>query len=610
MRVALVVLALAARAASAQTENPALRGFDPDPARPAMTLNGGFVLETAESRPTRSWRAELLFDYAHGLLALYQGERKQGDLLTDRLQANLLAGYSFGRLQVGLGLPVAIYQRSNLSLLTDAGVGGAITAPVASFALGDLRGMAKYTVLDEATSRLLSLAVSLEARAPTGNRQAFFGDGPMVIPSVLASRRIGPARLDLNIGYVVRGQGQYLQLVAHDALAYGVGATIDLPKLGPVDDWKALVELDGQLPRGLDPSSVRYRAPLEARAGVRAHLWRSLYAELGAGAGIAPNSGYGREAFRVFGGLRWDVTFADRDGDGIPDDEDRCPDTPGQARFAGCPDGDSDGDGIPDKDDHCPTVAGPKELHGCPDSDGDGVPDDLDKCPKVAGPKEQNGCPDSDHDGIPDDLDKCPNTPGPKDLSGCPEGDSDGDGVPNDVDQCPNEPGPKELDGCMDSDNDGIPDVEDKCPKAAGPPQTDGCPVKNAPYVVLQSKRLELKLGINFDTGKDTIKSESLPVLDEVVQILSGHAEIKKVRVEGHTDNVGGAAMNKDLSQRRAQSVVRYLVGKGVAKERLTARGYGPERPVASNRTALGRAKNRRVEFTLLDENAPEEGEK
>jgi outer membrane protein OmpA-like peptidoglycan-associated protein len=120
--------------------------------------------------------------------------------------------------------------------------------------------------------------------------------------------------------------------------------------------------------------------------------------------------------------------------------------------------------------------------------------------------------------------------------------------------------------------------------------------------VEIGSKRILLNDSITFDTGKDTIKSESFALLDQVVKLLTDHPEMKHVRVEGHTDNVGGAAYNKDLSARRAASVARYLIGKGVAQSRLVPVGYGFEQPIASNATALGRAKNRRVVFTILDE--------
>jgi outer membrane protein OmpA-like peptidoglycan-associated protein len=148
-----------------------------------------------------------------------------------------------------------------------------------------------------------------------------------------------------------------------------------------------------------------------------------------------------------------------------------------------------------------------------------------------------------------------------------------------------------------------IPDREDRCPREPGPAENDGCPVSvDEPVVEIESERLSLKDSIQFDTAKDTIKPPSFKVLDQVVKLILEHPELKRIRVEGHTDNVGSAPYNKDLSERRAASVVRYLVAHGVPRERLDAAGFGFERPVASNATALGRAKNRRVEFRIVDE--------
>ncbi len=167
-------------------------------------------------------------------------------------------------------------------------------------------------------------------------------------------------------------------------------------------------------------------------------------------------------------------------------------------------------------------------------------------------------------------------------------------------------PGPAALDGCPDRDGDEIPDKDDKCPDQPGPAQNDGCPVaEGEPLVSIEtdSERLSLKDAIHFDTAKDTIKPESFRLLDQVGELLRQHTELKRIRVEGHTDNVGSAPYNKDLSDRRARSVVRYLVERtGVPRSRLDPVGYGFERPVATNETAVGRSRNRRVEFTILQE--------
>ena len=209
---------------------------------------------------------------------------------------------------------------------------------------------------------------------------------------------------------------------------------------------------------------------------------------------------------------------------------------------------------------------------------------------------------DRDHDGVPDEIDKCPDEPGDG-PDGCPDLDWDKDGVPNVDDRCPREPGTRELDGCPDRDGDGIPDPEDKCPDEPGPAENDGCPV-TGPLVTLESDRVRLNGSVHFDYDRAIIKPDSFPLLDEVQGVLVKNPQLKHVRVEGHTDNRGTAAYNLDLSRRRAAAVVEYLVQHGIDRKRLVSAGYGFERPIADNATALGRAKNRRVEFRLLEEEA------
>lgn len=205
---------------------------------------------------------------------------------------------------------------------------------------------------------------------------------------------------------------------------------------------------------------------------------------------------------------------------------------------------------------------------------------------------------DSDGDGIPDSEDACPKEPGIAQFKGCP--DTDGDGIPDKEDLCPKQAGKPEYDGCPDTDGDEVPDNEDKCPDKPGPATNDGCPLQK-PYVTLEPRRLVLKDSVHFDTGKASIKQSSMPILDELASVLAAHPEVKKIRIEGHTDSRGGAAFNLELSQRRSQSVVDYLTSKGIEAGRLSAKGFGLTRPIADNATALGRAKNRRVECSILE---------
>jgi len=257
---------------------------------------------------------------------------------------------------------------------------------------------------------------------------------------------------------------------------------------------------------------------------------------------------------------------------------------------------DTDGDGIYDKDDACPEVAGLEAFNGCPDADGDGIEDSKDSCPNEAGSKEMNGCPDSDGDGIADKDDACPNEAGLAALAGCP--DADGDGVADKDDECPNEAGPAENKGCPwpDKDGDGVLDKDDQCPDVAGTVANQGCPEVTEE---VQKQLNDYARTILFDTGKSSIKAESTSVMVDIIQILNEYPTAK-FTVEGHTDSVGSAKLNQSLSEKRALSVKEFLVDKGIDEFRLSAIGYGEEKPIATNNTRAGRKQNRRVEINLV----------
>ncbi len=320
-------------------------------------------------------------------------------------------------------------------------------------------------------------------------------------------------------------------------------------------------------------------------------------------------------------GLKEMAGCPDSDGDGIKDSDDSCPLVAGKLENLGCPD--SDGDGIVDKDDKCPNVAGLQTLMGCPDADGDGIADGDDDCPNAAGTAATRGCPDSDGDGVADNKDKCPQVAGVASLSGCP--DSDGDGIADGDDRCPQVAGVRSASGCPDADGDGVADADDKCPSQKGPASNNGCPAdpdtdgdgvvdrldrcpetpglksnNGCPQVkeeVKQVMRQALE-GVFFETSSARIKTESYAVLDNVVTVMQDNPSFQLL-ISGHTDSRGDDEMNRDLSQKRADSVRQYLINKGVDRSRMRAVGFGETQPVASNDTSAGRAKNRRVEFTV-----------
>jgi outer membrane protein OmpA-like peptidoglycan-associated protein len=235
----------------------------------------------------------------------------------------------------------------------------------------------------------------------------------------------------------------------------------------------------------------------------------------------------------------------------------------------------------------------PKVVAPPPDQDGDGVIDADDRCPAVAGVLEYGGCPDNDGDGIPDDVDRCPDVKGIAAEKGCPPPDTDKDGIIDADDACPNEAGPVETKGCPDKDGDSVRDADDKCPDQAGVPEEAGCLPK-----AVQKFSGSIK-GITFAAGKATIAKSSNKTLDEAVAALAQYPSLR-VEIQGHTDDQGPDDVNLKLSQDRAEAVKAYLVGKGIAAERLDAKGYGETVPVGDNKKAAGRAQNRRTEFKIL----------
>ncbi len=343
-------------------------------------------------------------------------------------------------------------------------------------------------------------------------------------------------------------------------------------------------------------------------------------------------------------------TKVDRDGDGILDDVDACPEQPEDKDLFededGCPDPDNDKDNVLDPLDKCPNTPGPAENEGCPygDRDQDAVNDHDDECPDQPedkdGDRDADGRPDidADKDGIEDCTPGCPikgaealaaaaadggvsaasvalmcdacerdpeDKDGFDDADGCPDVDNDKDGILDAADACPNVPGPLENKGCprTDTDGDGFFDDEDGCPKEPGvrhedDPTQNGCP-KKFKLIVIKKDRIEIKQQVQFDTGKATIKPASAKLLAEVGEAIRDSA-LSKVIIEGHTDDVGNDEFNMKLSEDRAKSVRQWLVEKErVNPAILEAVGYGETKPIESNRTKNGRQANRRSEFKV-----------
>jgi outer membrane protein OmpA-like peptidoglycan-associated protein len=535
--------------------------------------------------------ANVLLDYAHDPLVLR-------DAATGNTVGAIVSGQTFLHVHASYALLRALTFDLDLPFGFQSGdqpapsAGPAFASPTGA-ALSDVRLGARATVFGTEEDPF-QLALGALVWLPTGSRAAFTSDGQArAEPLLIAGGTTRWFVWSANAGADLRPHTSFDTIATGPAFRWGAGMGL-LPgdgtfQIGP--------ELFGSVPfTHLGKSTV----DVEALAGARMRFAKLFVAGIAAGGGFT--AGAGTPDFRTVLSIGYEPLSPrappDRDGDAVPDVEDACPDEKGvrtaDPKTNGCPPppNDRDGDGIPDEDDACPDVPGVRDpvraLNGCPpDRDNDGIPDGEDACPDQIGPRDpdpkKNGCPlpsDRDNDGIPDDKDACPDVPGSADpdpkKNGCP-GDRDKDGIPDDKDACPDEKGPADPD-----------------------PKKNGCPKE----VRVADDQIVLLEQVEFDLGKATIRAQSNRLLGTIVQVLTEHPEVTKVEVQGHTDNRGAADENMKLSQRRAEAVRDALVKRGVAPERLTAAGYGSNKPIMSNLTTIGRQKNRRVELRILEKTA------
>jgi outer membrane protein OmpA-like peptidoglycan-associated protein len=573
----------AAGPALAQQPSLALDRFDPAPAGDRM-----FGVQSPYAAGELTPHVMLLGDYAHNPLVIRTdpGNNRVGAVVSNQLFLHLNGGLSLAnRVYVNVDVPVALAQSGDSP---PDGSGQTFTSP-AKVQFGDLRLGVRVRLFGEYHDPF-QLAVSGYLWVPTGAKGAFVSTGTARgLPQLVLGGRVAERLVwSAAAGPEIQGAQQFGSVGQGAMLKWGAGLGVLLLdnrhlQLGP--------EVSGAVTfRDLQKRTTNLEVLLDAKYRVIDDL------EVGVGAGPGLTSGIGTPDVRaVFMVAYTPEQRRDRDHDGILDRDDACPDVPGVADADpgknGCPPpSDRDHDGIPDKDDACPDVPGvpnpAPSLNGCPpDRDGDGITDAEDACPDEAGPKNAdpklNGCPprDRDGDGILDRDDACPDVKGvhtsdPK-TNGCPlPVDSDGDGILDDKDACPNEKGPPDPD-----------------------PTKNGCPRS----VRVTETEIFILEQVQFDTGKATIKKVSDKLLDEVAGVLKEHPEIKRIEVQGHTDSRGAAAQNKTLSQARADAVMKALIKRGIVKGRLTARGYGQEKPIADNGTDAGRQQNRRVQFTIVE---------
>jgi outer membrane protein OmpA-like peptidoglycan-associated protein len=606
------VLALMALPAAAQNTVLETPSFPVERFRPSLSRDGMLDVEWAGVGKSFEWDVGLWGNYALNPLVLYADGRRETALVAHRVGLNLTGALSlFDWVQVGFDLPVVAFQTRNTS-----DVAGLLRGvrDLNTVAVGDLRLTPKVRILrseDQLVDlAIIPLSIGIPTGAPVGSYQGEeqFTLTPELLFSVPFSFGL---RAAANLGYKWRPSAKpVLNLLVDDELLYRVGLGYRFQGVP--------AEIDATLSGAVSTVALDDLAetPLEVLVGGQYDVLPFLQVNAAVGGGILP--GFGTPDFRVVAGIRlFSPNDNDKDDDGIADGDDGCPeqaeDLDAFDDIDGCPDEDNDGDGILDAADAAPDVAedkdGFEDDNGAPepDNDNDDVLDADDRCRDTAGPVDNRGCPyeDTDRDGILDKDDDCRDQPGLVERKGCPAPpDGDKDGVIDADDKCPAVPGLPVFSGCPDTDGDGFSDNVDKCPTEAeivnNVEDDDGCPDKGKTLVNLTKEKIEILEKIYFDTAKSTIKTVSFPLLDQVATVLKSHPELTKVRVEGHTDDVGDDAKNQTLSNDRAIAVRDYLVRKGVPVERLDAQGFGETKPVADNKKAAGRDQNRRVEFVVV----------
>ncbi len=595
--------------ASAQT----VTGWALDRYEPTTIGDVFFMAEHPWYSSTRTFSVGLIGDYAVNPLVLRQEFMGAGgtttttttNVISGQLQAHLGVAVSFlDRIGIGLSLPLSLSQSGDGSP-----AGTTAIAPASGVAVGDLRIGARVRLVGHADRDPISLHLGANLWAPIGDRANNTGDGSVRFePRLTLAGRASIIRWSFGAAFQIRGALDAVNLAIGNELRFNaaIGFVADEGRLtiGP-EAYVATSIRD--LPSAVGQGSSAFETgQWGGELILGAHYTIADTVQVGLGGGVGLERGYGIPAGRGLLSVAYapitrerPAEIGDRDHDGVLDPDDICPDTPqgphpDPAR-RGCPLLDTDGDGVFDNEDICVTV--PQGEHPDPTRRG---------CP----------LPDSDSDGVFDPDDQCVTTPQgdhpDPDRRGCPDGDRDHDTILDHADVCPDVhrgpfPDPARV-GCPlnDRDHDTVPDTTDHCPDVPGAPSENpllnGCPVGG---VVVDGGRINILTPVFFDTDRDTIKAQSFPVLSRVADVLRTATFIRRIRVGGHTDDRGDHDHNVDLSNRRAIAVMRWLTEHGIDSTRMEAQGYGPDVAIASNQTVVGRARNRRVEFVILDPAQP-----
>jgi outer membrane protein OmpA-like peptidoglycan-associated protein len=573
----LAMILAASAAASGVSAQQGSAQIDLNQFRPAELATDGFASSTADGQGHKRFGIMIYMDYNDD--ALVFEDQSNGN--TSSVVHRQLTGHINWNL--GLWDHLVLYMDIPYHFIIDSGQGagdglpGGASGPYGYLLpngghFGDVYFGARGNILGnrhdvfqlalQATMTINTSSLSDDQQKYAGqvNKKPYIGGWFELLMTFNAGDFV---RIPIQVGYKLSTQGQQVapDLFVGNEFTFGGGLLFMIAQ----DKFMISAEAFG---RTAANSTVQFwtreETPVEVLGGFKYLHPKGFVVGVSGSAGVAP--GYGAPDWRGVGMIGYTMPgeepILDADGDGILDDVDQCPNEPedfdGFQDEDGCPDLDNDGDGILDADDGCPNDA--EDIDGFQDEDG---------CPD----------PDNDGDGILDVDDQCPNEPGTLENNGCPEPDRDGDGVPDRVDNCPDEPGTVENHGCQ-----------------------------LAQLVVIGGDQLEILEMVYFRTGSAKLQPRSFALLDNVAQVMNAHPEIALIRVEGHSDSTGNLKYNMRLSKNRANTVVRYLVGRGkVDKTRLISEGFGPTRPLVPDaKTKEDLARNRRVEFHIV-ETGPED---
>ena len=592
-------------AATVQAQKP--RDLDIQNFRPAMDSKGLITLERSKALGTLEPSIGLFLNYAWDPLVQKIGGKDRS--VVDNLgTGNFVLALGFANIvEIGANVPVVISRGQKF--------GEGDSDKLSADGFGDAQFSLKLRILDRERSTI-GVALVPTVVLGSGEADAFTSHGQSVyfVPRLAVDWMFGN-RVYMAVNGAARLRDRRELSAATAPVVDALGVVV--PREDPVIVGKDIQYGAGVgfilIPERLDfiiegfgaapiESGAERGNPLEALGALKVFLAGNSFLTLGGSYGFM--NAAGDPTPRLFAGIVFEPAIRDRDGDGLNDDIDQCPDDSedkdGFMDEDGCPDPDNDEDGILDIVDQCPDL--PEDKNGFEDDDG---------CPE--------GQRDRDGDGIVDMLDKCPNDPedkdGFEDEDGCPDPDNDRDGILDAQDNCPNDPedidGFEDEDGCPDPDNDkdGLLDAVDKCPNEPenfnGIEDEDGCP-EVPKRVFISGGKIQILDKIYFEFNKAVIRPESYDILNQVAETLKQNPQILKVEIQGHTDSRGPDQYNLDLSSKRAASVRTYLVDRGgVTGDRLTSKGYGESVPLDPHEDEQAYAKNRRVEFVIGEESGP-----